>query len=144
MAGFGAGTSSKNPKKGTLSARKQWTSYTRLRKTDGVTPVNVYARDGAVDGDTFGNREGLLPNRPANSYAVADLDYVEGYRGAARIVYDRRRTSEGAIWVTVDHYDSFAAVPLGQYHSLTRPPMHPPMHWVMSQNPPRRSRLRGR
>ena len=37
--------------------------------------------DGAVGGDTFGNREGLLPNRPANSYAVADLDYVEGYQG---------------------------------------------------------------
>ena len=70
--------------------------------------------DGAVGGDTFGNREGLLPNRPANSYAVADLDYVEGYRGAARIVYDRRRTSEGAIWVTVDHYDSFTAIPVSQ------------------------------
>ena len=70
--------------------------------------------DGAVGGDTFGNREGLLPTRPANSYAVADLDYVEGYRGAARIVYDRRRTGEGAIWITVDHYDSFTAVPVGQ------------------------------
>ena len=54
------------------------------------------------------------PTRPANSYAVADLDYVEGYRGAARIVYDRRRTGEGAIWITVDHYDSFTAVPVGQ------------------------------
>ena len=70
--------------------------------------------DGAVGGDTFGNREGLLPSRPANSHAVADLDYVEGYRGAARIVYDRRHTSEGAIWVTVDHYDSFTAIPVGQ------------------------------
>ena len=39
--------------------------------------------DGAVGGDTFGNREGL-PSRPANSYAVADLDYVEGYREAPR------------------------------------------------------------
>ena len=39
--------------------------------------------DGAVGGDTFGNREGLLPTRPANSYAVADLDYVEGYGARA-------------------------------------------------------------
>ena len=70
--------------------------------------------DGAVGGDTFGKREGLLPTRPANSYTVADLDYVEGYRGAARIVYDRRRTGEGAIWITVDHYDSFTAVPVDQ------------------------------
>ena len=70
--------------------------------------------NGAVGGDTFGNREGLLPTRPLNSYAVADLDYVDGYRGAARIVYDRRRTGEGAIWITVDHYDSFTAVPVGQ------------------------------
>ena len=49
-----------------------------------------------------------------NAYVVADLDYVEGYRGAARIVYERRRTGEGAIWITVDHYNSFTAVPVGQ------------------------------
>ena len=82
-------------------------------KSSGQT-IDEIDPDGAVGGDIFGNREGLLPARPANSYAVADLDYVQGFRGAARIVYDRARTDDSAIWITVDHYDSFTLIPVGQ------------------------------
>ena len=73
-----------------------------------VDDINI---DGAIGGDTFGNREGRLPQRPRNRYAEADLDYVRGNRGAARLVYDRELTDRGFIWVTVDHYDSFQRIP---------------------------------
>ncbi|MGB1148350.1 MAG: ribonuclease domain-containing protein [Alphaproteobacteria bacterium] len=51
-------------------------------KNSGTT-VDDIDEDGAIGGDTFGNREGLLPNRPRGRYAEADLDYVRGNRGAA-------------------------------------------------------------
>ena len=75
------------------------------------TTVDDIDIDGAIGGDTFGNREGRLPQRPRNRYAEADLDYVRGNRGAARLVYDRELTDRGFIWVTVDHYDSFERIP---------------------------------
>lgn len=79
-------------------------------KNSGTT-VDDIDEDGAIGGDTFGNREGLLPNRPRGRYAEADLDYVRGNRGAARLVYDRELTDRGFIWLTVDHYDSFERIP---------------------------------
>lgn len=75
------------------------------------TTVDDIDVSGAIGGDTFGNREGRLPQRPRDRYAEADLDYVRGNRGAARLVYDRELTERGFIWVTVDHYDSFERIP---------------------------------
>ena len=79
-------------------------------KSAGTTVDDIDA-DGAIGGDTFGNREGRLPQRPRDRYAEADLDYVRGNRGAARLVYDRELTDRGFIWLTVDHYDSFERIP---------------------------------
>lgn len=75
------------------------------------TTVDDIDRGGAIGGDTFGNREGRLPQRPRGRYVEADLDYVRGNRGAARLVYDRELTDQGFIWLTVDHYDSFQRIP---------------------------------
>jgi hypothetical protein len=56
-----------------------------------------------VGGDSFGNREGLLP---AGSYLEADVDYYAANRGTNRLVY---QTGE-AIYSTRDHYESFALI----------------------------------
>lgn len=58
------------------------------------------APDMSIGGDTFGNREGLLP---AGSYHECDVNYAGGYRGAERLVFD----TEGNIYYTNDHYQSF-------------------------------------
>ena len=57
----------------------------------------------SIGGDTFGNREGLLPNRPYGSYKELDVGYKGISRGALRIVYNNR----DEIYYTSDHYDSF-------------------------------------
>jgi hypothetical protein len=56
-----------------------------------------------VGGDSFGNREGLLP---AGSYYEADVDYYAANRGTNRLVY---QTGE-AIYSTRDHYESFSLI----------------------------------
>jgi hypothetical protein len=63
----------------------------------------------AIGGDTFGNREGLLP--PRNRYVEADLDYAGGRRGPARLVFVRDGKGRWLQWVTTDHYRSFKEVP---------------------------------
>jgi hypothetical protein len=60
-----------------------------------------------IGGDRFGNRERRLPERPGRRWYEADLDFACGRRGAARLVW----SSDGLMFVTVDHYDSFVAVP---------------------------------
>jgi hypothetical protein len=56
-----------------------------------------------IGGDYFGNREGLLPEEDGRRYFEADVNYEGGYRGAERLVY----SSDGLIYYTDDHYDSF-------------------------------------
>ena len=54
----------------------------------------------SIGGDTFGNREGILPK---GKYHECDVNYEGGYRGSERIVW----SSDGAIYYTNDHYESF-------------------------------------
>lgn len=61
----------------------------------------------ALGGDRFGNREGLLPDRPGRVWFEADLDYACGRRGARRLVFSNDRL----VYVTLDHYRSFEPVP---------------------------------
>lgn len=61
----------------------------------------------AIGGDRFGNREGRLPDKPGRVWREADLDFACGRRGARRLVW----SNDGLIYVTVDHYRSFHAVP---------------------------------
>jgi len=57
----------------------------------------------SIGGDRFGNREGLLPDESGRQWYEADIDYEGGYRNALRIVY----SSDGLIYYTDDHYESF-------------------------------------
>ena len=54
-----------------------------------------------IGGDSFGNKEGLLPN---GSYHEADVDYFNSSRGNKRLVY----ASDCVIYYTSDHYKSFS------------------------------------
>jgi hypothetical protein len=60
-----------------------------------------------IGGDTFGNREKRLPEAANRRWREADLDYACGRRNAKRLVW----SSDGLIFVTVDHYQSFHTVP---------------------------------
>lgn len=58
----------------------------------------------SIGGDHFGNREGRLP---AGNWREADLDYRGGHRGAKRLLF----SADGLRRVTVDHYQTFVAIP---------------------------------
>ncbi|GAB3791150.1 ribonuclease domain-containing protein [Virgibacillus kimchii] len=57
----------------------------------------------SIGGDSFGNREGKLPDEEGRKYFAADIHYEGGYRGPERIVY----SDDGFIYYTPDHYDTF-------------------------------------
>jgi hypothetical protein len=60
-----------------------------------------------IGGDVFGNREKRLPEAAGRRWREADLDYACGSRNARRLVW----SSDGLIFVTVDHYATFKEVP---------------------------------
>ncbi|MCB1969973.1 MAG: hypothetical protein KDG54_06145 [Geminicoccaceae bacterium] len=61
----------------------------------------------SIGGDRFGNREGRLPDHRGRRWTEADLDFDCGRRGAKRLVF----SSDGLVFVTIDHYDTFYEVP---------------------------------
>ena len=66
--------------------------------------VEKYAPGYAIGGDTFGNREGLLPKASGRVYYECDIDTNgANSRGAKRIVF----SNDGLIYYTDDHYESF-------------------------------------
>ena len=63
-----------------------------------------YAPGKCIGGDTFGNREGLLPDAPGRTWTECDIDTLgKNARGAKRIVF----SNDGLIFYTDDHYESF-------------------------------------
>ena len=66
--------------------------------------VEKYVPGLAIGGDPFGNREGLLPEKTGRWYYECDVD-TQGRndRGSHRLVY----SSDGLIYYTQDHYESF-------------------------------------
>ena len=67
--------------------------------------LESYARGCSIGGDTFGNREGLLPAKKGRVYTECDIDTAgKSSRGAKRIVF----SNDGLIYYTDDHYESFA------------------------------------
>jgi len=60
----------------------------------------------SIGGDVFSNREGRLPDG-RRVWREADLDYHGGHRGPKRLIY----SDDGLRSVTVDHYNTFKAVP---------------------------------
>lgn len=57
----------------------------------------------SIGGDAFWNREERLPEK---KWREADLDYKGGRRGPKRLVF----STDGARYVTVDHYRTFTEV----------------------------------
>ncbi len=66
-------------------------------------PLWDYAPGKSIGGDVFSNREGLLPKKSGRTWYECDIDYDGGSRGAKRIVF----SSDGLIYYTDDHYESF-------------------------------------
>lgn len=67
--------------------------------------VEVWQDGAAIGGDTFGNREGLLPE---GDWIECDIDTDgESSRGASRLVFD---LDLGLYYFTDDHYESFVLV----------------------------------
>ena len=60
-----------------------------------------------IGGDMFNNFGRQLPGGSGRVYHEADLDTGCGQRGAKRLIY----SNDGAIFVTVDHYNNFTQVP---------------------------------
>ena len=64
--------------------------------------LEPYAPGKCIGGDRFGNYEGLLPE--GGDYKECDIDTLgKSSRGAKRIVF----SSEGDVYYTDDHYESF-------------------------------------
>lgn len=57
----------------------------------------------SIGGDTFGNREGLLPSARGRKWYECDINYQGGFRGAERILF----SNDGLIYYTDDHYQSY-------------------------------------
>lgn len=57
----------------------------------------------SIGGDRNGNYEGHLPKAAGRTYKECDIDYESGTRNAKRLVW----SSDGLIFYTQDHYNSF-------------------------------------
>lgn len=70
-------------------------------------PVEAFFTGGAIGGDSFGNREGLLPEAEGRYYTECDIDTLgASSRGAKRLVF----SNDGLYFYTDDHYESFTQV----------------------------------
>ncbi|MBP1994201.1 ribonuclease domain-containing protein [Paenibacillus eucommiae] len=64
----------------------------------------------SIGGDTFLNRERLLPTAKGRVWYEADIHYSGGARGADRILY----ASDGLIYMTRNHYKTFTRMDRGE------------------------------
>ena len=66
--------------------------------------LETYCPGMCIGGDSFGNREGLLPKAQDRSWTECDVNTLGAdSRGAERIVF----SNDGQIYYTGDHYESF-------------------------------------
>ncbi len=66
--------------------------------------LDDYADGMCIGGDSFGNYEGVLPDRAGIKYHECDINTLHAdSRGAERLVY----STDGYIYYTSDHYESF-------------------------------------
>ena len=77
--------------------------------------VEKYKEGAAIGGDTFGNREGLLPKANGRSYKECDID-TNGYssRGSRRLVF----SNDGLYFYTSDHYETFSEVTVTEEYEV--------------------------
>ncbi len=64
----------------------------------------------SIGGDIFGNREGRLPEAAGRKWYECDVNYNGGFRGEERLVY----SSDGLIYYTSDHYQTFTEITVGR------------------------------
>ena len=73
--------------------------------------MEPYAPGMCIGGDNFGNYEEILPVEDGVTYKECDIDTLGAEkRGAKRIVF----SSEGDIYYTEDHYESFVQLYEGE------------------------------
>lgn len=79
--------------------------------------VETYKEGAAIGGDTFGNREGLLPAADGRYYIECDID-TNGYgsRGSRRLVF----SNDGLYFYTSDHYESFTQVTVTENYEVIK------------------------
>lgn len=66
--------------------------------------VEKYLPGKCIGGSSFGNREGLLPDKEGRRWTECDINTLgKSSRGAERIVF----SNDGLIFYTGDHYESF-------------------------------------
>ena len=77
--------------------------------------VEKYREGAAIGGDSFGNREGLLPEAEGRSYTECDID-TDGYesRGSRRLVF----SNDGLYFYTSDHYETFSEVTVTENYEV--------------------------
>ena len=63
----------------------------------------------SIGGDSFGNREGLLPK---GKWHECDVNYEGGYRGAERLLF----SEDGMVCYSGDHYNSYEVLYEGWYY----------------------------
>ena len=69
--------------------------------------VEPYFPGCCIGGDTFANREGLLPKKDGRSWRECDLNTLgKNSRGDERLIY----SNDGLIYYTDDHYESFIKI----------------------------------
>ena len=67
------------------------------KKKDGEAgQLHVVAPGMSIGGSSFGNYEGLFPEKKGRKYFECDINYVKGNRGAERLVY----SNDGMIFYT--------------------------------------------
>ena len=79
-------------------------------------PVEKYMDGAAIGGDSFGNREGQLPEAAGRHYTECDID-TDGYgsRGSRRLIF----SDDGLYFYTTDHYNSFREVTVSDDYEVT-------------------------
>lgn len=68
--------------------------------------LDKVAKGKSIGGDRFGNYDKKLPEAKGRTWKECDINYEGGYRGAERIIY----SSDGLIYYTDDHYNSFEEI----------------------------------
>jgi guanyl-specific ribonuclease Sa len=69
-------------------------------------PLKYYAPGKSIGGDTFTNRQHVLPDSDSK-YVECDINANGTRRGAERIVYN---TGDYKVYYTADHYNTFEEV----------------------------------
>ena len=64
------------------------------------------APDMKIGGDVYFNKDNKLPGNNGRIWYEADINYVEGYRGDARMLY----SNDGLLFVTYDHCKTFMEI----------------------------------